>query len=287
VKKIIWIILAIFLLVGIIGFYGVKKWHYNQQELTAYITVMGFNTIEECDKYLFFYPNGKHRTEVYSLKEQLQRKKEEEERIEREQAWIRQQQIDEERKLQQERDRISQETIIQSTDPGAIINNVRWATRNVNTPGTFTVSSESTGKYYQWNRRTGWDATASSINGSTPSGTNWSQTNDPCPDGWRLPTKSELQSLINAGYRWTIIKGVSGALFGVAPNQIFLPASGLIVGVLSDGELEEAGEVGNYWSSTQDQNYTGNAINLTFNRNNIEMTNFARVNALCIRCVAK
>ena len=53
-KKIIWIILAIFLLVGIIGFYGVKKWHYNQQELTAYITVMGFNTIEECDKYLAY-----------------------------------------------------------------------------------------------------------------------------------------------------------------------------------------------------------------------------------------
>ena len=46
-----------------------------------------------------------------------------------------------------------------TTDPGVHINGVVWATRNVDTPGTFATRPESAGMLYRWNRRIGWSAT--------------------------------------------------------------------------------------------------------------------------------
>ena len=43
-----------------------------------------------------------------------------------------------------------------TTDPGVMIGGIRWATRNVNAPGTFATNPEDFGMYYQWNRRQGW-----------------------------------------------------------------------------------------------------------------------------------
>ncbi|MDR1698223.1 MAG: hypothetical protein LBR75_00145, partial [Prevotellaceae bacterium] len=44
-------------------------------------------------------------------------------------------------------------------DKGAIINGVKWATRNVDMPGTFAETPESAGKLYQWNRNVAWNTT--------------------------------------------------------------------------------------------------------------------------------
>jgi hypothetical protein len=41
-------------------------------------------------------------------------------------------------------------------DKGAIINGVKWATRNVDEVGTFASTIESAGKFYQWNRKKAW-----------------------------------------------------------------------------------------------------------------------------------
>ena len=43
-------------------------------------------------------------------------------------------------------------------DYGVLINGVRWATRNVDTPDTFAENPESAGMLFQWNRRKGWNA---------------------------------------------------------------------------------------------------------------------------------
>ena len=47
--------------------------------------------------------------------------------------------------------------------------------------------------------------------------------------------------------QWTTLNGVYGRLFGVAPNQIFLPAAGARGG--DYGTLHSVGVSGYYWSS--------------------------------------
>ena len=122
-------------------------------------------------------------------------------------------------------------------DEGVIINSVRWATRNVDRPGTFAASPESAGRRFQWGRRQALVDTAGHSgpeDAALRSDTTWTRANDPCPQGWRVPTENELRTLLNAGIQPTDKNGVRGRLFGTAPNQIFLPAS-----------------TRSYWSSTQ------------------------------------
>ncbi|MCL2328385.1 MAG: Ig-like domain-containing protein [Bacteroidetes bacterium] len=83
-----------------------------------------------------------------------------------------------------------------------VINGVTWATRNVASSGTFAATPESYGIYYSY------------------------QAQNVCPSGYRLPTKSELESLINSGSTWTNRNGTKGRIFGNGSNTIFLPAAG-------------------------------------------------------------
>ena len=134
-----------------------------------------------------------------------------------------------------------------------VINGIRWATRNVDAPGSFVVNREDAGMFYQWGRRIGWSSTdplQASDGSSWPRtlvpGVTWHSTNDPCPTGWRVPTQVELQSLVNAGFvslqhNDTVI----GYLFGTYPNQVFLPLVGYRD---SNGRLNTG--LGRYWSST-------------------------------------
>ena len=47
-------------------------------------------------------------------------------------------------------------TLSLTHDYGVLINGIRWATRNVDAPGTFTQNPEDAGMLFQWNRRKGW-----------------------------------------------------------------------------------------------------------------------------------
>ena len=97
-----------------------------------------------------------------------------------------------------------------------MINGIRWATRNVDVPGTFATSPESAGMFYQWNRRIGWSSIEPMIdsdggtlwNRSVPAGRWWYIENDPCPIGWRVPTRSELNSLVSSNSAWGIYNRV-------------------------------------------------------------------------------
>ena len=130
---------------------------------------------------------------------------------------------------------------------GVVINGTRWATRNVDAPGTFTQNPEDAGMLFQWNRRKGWNTVDRSVKGwdrSRARGRAWYAENDPCPEGWRVPTRRELRRLERAVGEWVSQNGVYGRLFGIAPNQIFLPAVRVRC---RDGILYHA-NLGNWWS---------------------------------------
>ncbi len=138
-----------------------------------------------------------------------------------------------------------------------LINGVKWATRNVDAPGTFAVNPEDAGMFYQWNRNIGWRAAGSLINSNgettwnsstlTDTATTWETANKVCPEGYRIPTNAEIQSLIDSGGQWTVLNGVNGRLFGNGGNSVFLPAAGYRYDY--DGTLNHAGSSGGYWSN--------------------------------------
>ncbi|MDR1859325.1 MAG: hypothetical protein LBR06_00180 [Bacteroidales bacterium] len=150
------------------------------------------------------------------------------------------------------KDYTNQATVTFVAGPGVEINGLTWATCNVDAPGTFAANPEDAGMYYQWNRNVGWSLNGSltNSNGGTtwdptnPDGVEWEAVNDPCPDGWHVPTLTELQSLTSAGNTMWTQNGVSGMIFGTVPDAVFLPTGGFIYdGILLDYGL--------YWSSNQ------------------------------------
>ena len=141
-------------------------------------------------------------------------------------------------------------------DKCVMINGVKWATRNVSSPGTFAATPEAPGMFYQWNYTVGWPATGNVTgwDSNIPAGTTWGIANDPSPDGYRAPTLAEIQSLLNIAFvtnEWTTENGVSGRKFidRASGKSIFLPAAGYRS--YYDGALYYAGDKGYYWSSTQ------------------------------------
>jgi len=160
---------------------------------------------------------------------------------------------------------------------GVLINGVLWATRNVDASGTFVDNPEDFGKLYQWDSNVSWTSTDPMIssNGDTEwdmnylSGTTWEKFNDPSPAGWRVPTHEEHLTLLDTekvSSEWFILNGVTGRKFTdiATGNSIFLPAVGFRV--YGDyGALEDTGERGYYWSSTQNESNDYEAYTLGFN----------------------
>ena len=162
---------------------------------------------------------------------------------------------------------------ISTSIDGVVINGVRWATRNVDTPGTFAASPESSGMFFQWNRRKGWPAIGDVMDWENEQNTDiyWTRVNDPCPVGWRVPTIQEFMLLSEATtglifdsgeWHYYLIRhrarhwvenwrntGVNGWILGAEPNFIFLPAAGERNW---RGVFELAGVIAYYWSSTAD-----------------------------------
>ena len=152
-----------------------------------------------------------------------------------------------------------------TTDEGVEINGLIWATRNVDAPGTFAENLEDAGMFYQWNGKIGWSATDPMINSNestiwnshwngnyeNPSASDvWQTKNNICPAGWRVPTITEFESLLNSESEWTETP-VSGITFKNNDNILFLPAvgyRGTDAGTLFNADLN--GYYGSYWSST-------------------------------------
>jgi len=160
-------------------------------------------------------------------------------------------------------------------DKGAVINGVKWATRNVDAPGTFAAKPEDFGMFYQWGKNIGWSYKSPII---ASDGTNkwdqywewtkggkrvkegtwtggdmitWERNNQPCPKGWRLPTTEELKALAKAKGKWSEINGVKGYTFGSGSNSIFIPAAGSVSGSYQGSFKNQVFKIGHFGSNTE------------------------------------
>jgi uncharacterized protein (TIGR02145 family) len=105
--------------------------------------------------------------------------------------------------------------------------------------------------------------------------------NDPCPEGWRVPTYAELDELNNNYSSWTTDdNGRSGRWFS-GPNsytasvpQVFFPAAGYR-SCYRGGDAYNRGDGGFYWSSSSD----------SFNISTVLMGGGHRANGYSVRCV--
>ena len=111
---------------------------------------------------------------------------------------------------------------------------------------------------------------------------------DPCPTGWRVPTEKELGNLIQNSSWATNDTGQNGRYFSGeytfidgAP-KVFFPAAGRRNDY--DGNPNNRGNSGYYWSSRPKSHY---ASNLDFNSSNIYMNfyYYGRANGSSVRCV--
>lgn len=100
---------------------------------------------------------------------------------------------------------------------------------------------------------------------------------NPCPSGWRMPSKDELSSLSAHRSGMTTFNGVKGRWFSGSKTYsdsapaIFLP--------ILDGDSSH----GNYWSSTAS---TGDsAYYLYFNASSVYMNSTSRSNVYSVRCL--
>ncbi|MCD8291372.1 MAG: protein kinase [Prevotella sp.] len=84
---------------------------------------------------------------------------------------------------------------------------------------------------------------------------------------WRLPTKAEIDELMNKCKKeWTTVGNVKGyKVTGPNGNSIFLPVAGFRRGSSSDGHGD-----GSYWSSTFYESGTGSAYGLYFYSGNFK-----------------
>jgi hypothetical protein len=179
-----------------------------------------------------------------------------------------------------------------TTDKGVIINGVKWATRNVAAPGTFAAKPGDAGMFYQWNRKVGWSATNPMVNsnGTTTwsatrsNSATWEKANDPSPAGWRIPTREDIDKLLDTGkvsHEWKTENGVNGRRFTdkSTGNSIFLPVVGYRQN--SNGALVYAGSYSDYYGSGPGSHYA------TLSSSGAIRYNGTRICGLSIRSVAE
>ena len=137
--------------------------------------------------------------------------------------------------------------------PGVLINGVYWAMCNIDSPGRFAATPESTGRYYQWNRKKAWIATGpfNDWGYTMPVSGIWEAANDPSPAGWRIPDTTDFNKLMDTTkviQVSTTLNGVIGSKFTdmTSGNSIFLPAAGMIY----FGNILHTDLLGYYWSAS-------------------------------------
>lgn len=146
---------------------------------------------------------------------------------------------------------------------GTEIGDLVWANANVDEPDTFGKNCQVRGQLYQWNSKVGFPTYSANDHGEPEKpipgyeggakdahSETWTEENDPCPDGWRVPTIAELETLIGhekdektfwfdywmtngmsvagvyAGLDRTVMQAECGP--GHLNGAIFIPQAGLI-----------------------------------------------------------
>ncbi|CAA7197059.1 fibrobacter succinogenes major paralogous domain-containing protein [Chryseobacterium potabilaquae] len=185
-----------------------------------------------------------------------------------------------------------------------------WATHNLGADTSLDPNvpvKEIHGYYYQWGVKdhvadtdtpvgaiSGWNTTTAS-NGAWNSGTEASPVKtalDPCPVGFRVPTKSEYADLVNNTSNSIIgTFAIDPTNFGSAKqficpgngNKLTFPASGQRN--RDNGALTLRGSAGIYWTSTDYSN--ANAYYYYFINSSVNSANYNRAIGWSVRCIAE
>jgi len=179
---------------------------------------------------------------------------------------------------------------------------LKWATTNLAEPYTFAASPTDTGWYYQWSINVGWRPYPNTPLLNSDGGSTWITTinnnmpqgwvcDQPCPAGWRLPTRAENVTLANyvvpVSSGLDRLNGINGRFFDSGdPCQplLFLPAAG--GRDFSGGSLGSVGTYGFYWSSTQSS--TTSAYYLSFVSTSVlPSNNDGKTYGFSVRCVSE
>jgi uncharacterized protein (TIGR02145 family) len=121
-----------------------------------------------------------------------------------------------------------------------------------------------------------------------------SEENDPCPDGWRVPSNSDLTTLSKNFSAPSIHNGQKGfwlsgtTTYSDTAPQIFLPAAGYRQGH-SSPTYQFQNEVGIYWScSGSEDNNGAKVLDIRYNGDKNEQVmidRYAPCSAYSVRCI--
>lgn len=102
-------------------------------------------------------------------------------------------------------------------------------------------------------------------------------------EGWRMPSKAEMQELIDkCAWKWTTKNGTPGyEVTASNGNSIFLP----VTGTRYDSSLNSADWLGSYWTSSLYEKWNDYANYLTFSENNHSVATMFRCMGMAIRPV--
>jgi uncharacterized protein (TIGR02145 family) len=193
---------------------------------------------------------------------------------------------------------------VPQVEEGVWINGVVWAESNVDTPEKFAKKPEDAGMFYLWNERLAWSTEDPkyATDGTTywqnaelvwndTGAEDWTPENDPCPEGWRVPSYREFNGLINGlnmTGEWVAATGNSLAgwkfTYGNTDESIFLPAAGMRHGFFDaePGSLDKVGIEGHYWAA-------GDGHRLEFTDSGVQCSTSSLAitsRAYSVRCVA-
>ncbi len=135
-----------------------------------------------------------------------------------------------------------------------------WNDTSTTTNKVHYAGNETNGVNYSW-----YTATAST------QGSNYSI----CPRGWKLPTKSQYETLLSSAS----IGNNSAGSSKIRSTPYNFPYAGYVYG----GSLQAVGSQGNYWSSTGGNN--NRAYILYFDSSNVNTNNNYRYVGFSVRCI--
>jgi uncharacterized protein (TIGR02145 family) len=138
--------------------------------------------------------------------------------------------------------------IVKPSAGEVLVGSLYWAKSNLSGNNTFATNEYDYGAYFLYGSSTAYSYSGGTTPPSSNSATSWPTANDPCPDGWHVPTLDEYQAMLNAATAktWTTSGSINGMRYTVPNGTLFLPAAGY----RSSGGADHQGMAGYYWSST-------------------------------------